>query len=136
MKRTTFLSLCAMLLVSAMLLWARDDHMVNSSIVPAAQGTVHTDTDRNGNTSIELEVHRLAKPTSLQPAYSHYVVWVQPPGESPIDVGELRVNDDLNGSLKTTTPHKKFDIFATAENDPRPAAPSGPEVMHASVNRE
>jgi hypothetical protein len=136
MKRTTFLSLCVMLVVSAMLLWARDDHMVNSSIVPAAQGTVHTDTDRNGNTSIDLEVHRLAKPTSLQPAYSHYVVWVQPPGESPFNVGELRVNDDLNGSLKTNTPHKKFDILVTAENDPRPTAPSGPEVMHASVNRE
>ncbi len=135
MRRCFFLFLGMMLAISAVLLWARDDHMVNSSLVPAAQGTVHTDTDRNGNTGIKVTVNHLAKPHDLQPAYNSYVVWVQPRGESPTNVGELRVNNDLQGSLHTDTPAKVFDLFVTAENNPRATSPSGPELLHAAVNR-
>ncbi len=135
MKRTGLL-LCALLLSAAVLLWARDDHMINSSLVPAAQGTVHTDNDRNGNTGIEVKVNHLARPHDLAPGYSTYVVWVRPPGQQPINIGELGVNDNLQGTLHSDTPYKKFDIFVTPENNPRAEAPSGPELLRATVNRE
>lgn len=136
MKRNYFALLCAMLIISVVLLWGRDDHMVASTLVPAAQGTVHTDTDHNGNTGIKVNVQHLAKPHDVQTGYTSYVVWVQPRGQSPTNVGELQVNNDLKGSIETSTPAKQFDLFITAENNPRSETPSGPEVMHTTVSRD
>ncbi len=136
MRRIALLSLCAFLLLAVSLAFGRDDHMVNSALVPAAQGTVHTDTDRNGNTGVEVKVQHLAKPHDLQGGYDTYVVWVQPRGQSPQNVGELRVNNGLEGSLRTDTPAKTFDLFITAEQNARAEAPSGPEIMHAAIARD
>jgi hypothetical protein len=118
------------------MLWARDDRMINSSIVPAAQGKVHSQNDHNGNTKVDVEVNRLASPQSLTPPYNIYVVWIQSRGEAATNAGELRVGDDLKGTLTARTPYKQFDLFVTAENDPRASAPSGPEVLHATISRE
>jgi hypothetical protein len=136
MKRNIRVLLCALLVISAALLWARDDHMVAGNLVPAARGSVHTDTDRNGNTGIKVDVQHLAKPHDLQSGYTSYVVWVRPRGQAPSNVGELRVNDDLRGSLETSTAAKQFDLFVTAENSPRAESPSGPEVLHTTISRE
>jgi hypothetical protein len=129
-----YLPLVALLLLTAVL-WARNDHMVNSAMVPAAQGKVHTAHDHNGNTELDIQVHHLAKPRDLNPSYVSYIVWVEPRGEAPVNVGELRVGDDLKGKLKTTTPFKKFDIVVTAEGAPNATAPTGPEVLHGIVSR-
>lgn len=134
-NRKLALALGAVLLLSAALLWGRDDHLINSALVPAATGDVHTDNDPNGNTGVHVTVDHLARPHDLQPSYSSYVVWVQPQNQPPVNVGELHVDDHLQGKLDTTTPYKKFDVFVTAENDPRAAIPSGPQVMHGTVAR-
>ncbi|MFB3813191.1 MAG: hypothetical protein ACE14L_03695 [Terriglobales bacterium] len=137
MRRKALVSLlCLLLLIGAAALWARDDHMINSTLVPAAKGNVHTDTDRNGNTGVRVEVEHLAKPHDLKPSYDAYVTWIRPRGEEPLNVGELRVNDELKGPLQTNTPYKQFDVFVTAENDARVTQPSGPEVLRATVNRD
>jgi hypothetical protein len=136
MKRKHMLLPLALLAVSTVVLWARDDHMVPSTLVPAAKGTVHTDTDNNGNTGIKVDVEHLAKPHDLQTGYTSYVVWVRPRGQSPTNVGELRVSGDLKGSLEASTPAKQFDLFITAENNPRAGSPTGPEVMHTTVSRD
>jgi hypothetical protein len=137
MKRKVLAMLCLLTALSAVsLLWAREDHLVSSTLAPAARGTVHSETDRNGNTGLKVEVKHLAKPHDLQSGYSSYVVWVQPRGQSPTNAGELRVNDDLQGSLETSTPYKQFDLFVTAENNPRVTAPTGPQILHTTVSRE
>lgn len=136
MKRNYVALLCAMLIASTVLLWSREDNMVASTLVPAARGKVNTETDSNGNTGIKVEVAHLARPHELQTGYTSYVVWVRPRGQSPINVGELRVNNDLSGKLETSTPAKQFDLFITAESNPRSELPSGPEVMHTTVSRE
>jgi hypothetical protein len=110
--------------------------MRNSSIDPAATAVVHADTDRNGNVQLVLDAKHLAPPDRLTPAHSVYVVWIQAPGKSPEELGVLRVNtDDMAASFKGETPYKSFDIFVTAEDNPKPEAPSGTEVLRGTVQK-
>lgn len=103
---------------------------------PAATGVIHANSDRNGNLSIEMEAKHLAPPDRLSPPHSTYVVWVQPAGKPAEVMGELRVNkDDMAASFKTSVPYHNFDIFVTAEDNPKPDAPSGTEVLRASVQK-
>ena len=104
-----------------------------SSSVPAAMGHAEITHDKNGNTVVDLKVHHLAKPENLSPPESVYVVWFQPPGQPAQNQGMLRVDKDLNGEFKTTTPLKNFDVFVTAEPGPTVTAPTGPEIMRQHV---
>lgn len=106
-----------------------------ASIVPAAKGSVEIGKDRNGNTEVELKVEHLANPTSLSPSQAHYIVWLQGKGSGPENQGELKVNGNLEGSFKTVTPRKNFDVFVTGENDSTVKSPSGPEVLRTTVSR-
>jgi hypothetical protein len=103
--------------------------------VPAAAGHAEIGTDRNGNTTIDLKVKHLAKPENLTPPATAYVVWIQPSGQAPQNVGQLQVNSDLEGEFKGTTPFKAFDIFVTAENNPQATTPTGQEIMRQHVSR-
>ena len=134
MKKRSFLLVVSMLLLS-ILAWGREDRLVNRGFAPAATGEVVSSKDHNGNTSVEVKVEHLAAPATLTPARQYYVVWVQPRGEQPQAQGILKVNTDLKGSLKTSTPAKVFDVFVTAEDSPNPVAPSGDEVLRGSVQR-
>src|ERR1051326_5030027 len=96
--------------------WGREDRLVNTGAAPAAEGKVTTDNDRNGNTEVEVQVKHMATPQSLTPARQAYLVWVQPRGKDAELLGALRVNGDLEGSLKATTPYKAFDVVITAED--------------------
>ena len=103
---------------------------------PAATGVIHANTDRNGNLAIEIESKHLAPPDRLSPAHSTYVVWVQPAGKPAEVLGQLRVNtDDMAASFKTSVPYHNFDIFVTAEDSPKPDAPSSTEVLRGSVQK-
>jgi hypothetical protein len=115
--------------------WGREDRLTNTGATPAAMGKVITDNDRNGNTGIEVEVKHMAAPQSLTPGRTAYVVWVQPRGKDPEMLGVLRVNSDLEGSLKAATPYKDFDIFITAEDNLKPDTPSGMVILKGTVER-
>ena len=66
---------------------------------------------------------------------SAYVVWVEPLDRSmaPQNVGALRVNDDLEGELRTVTPLEDFNLFVTPEPHGNANEPSGPKVLWATV---
>jgi hypothetical protein len=134
-QRKLFLFAAFILLVN-LLVWAREDRLTNTGLNPAAEGKVITGTDRNGNTEIDVQVKHMATPESLTPAQQGYVVWVQPRGKPPEALGSLRVNNDLEGSLKATTPYKDFDIFVTAESLPKPKTPSGMVILKGTVERK
>ena len=135
MKRALLLVSILLLLAMASVAWADDIHMVPGPGTPAAVGTVSVDHDHNGNVELDVRVHHLADPGSLDPGKTTYVVWVKPPDRPPEPLGVMKVDKDLNGELKAKTPYQKFDVFITAENTPRPAQPSGPEVLHATVSK-
>src|SRR5579883_101972 len=99
-KSSIFVAISLLLL--SLMAWGREDRLSNRGLAPAAAGTVITNNDKNGNTEVEVKVEHMATPQALTPAANAYVVWVQPRGESPQNVGVLRVNSDLKASLKTT----------------------------------
>lgn len=133
-RNITLLTIFTFLLLTVAA-WGREDRLTNTGATPAAMGKVNTDNDRNGNTGVEVEVKHMATPQSLTPSKTSYVVWVQPRGKEPEALGALRVNSDLEGSLKATTPYKDFDIFITAEDNPKPDTPSGMVILKGTVER-
>jgi hypothetical protein len=130
--RTLFVLFTFLLTISA---WGREDRLTNTGATPAAMGKVTTDTDRNGNTGIDVQVKHMAAPDTLTPSKTAYVVWIQARGKDPEPLGVLRVNQDLEGSLKATTPYKDFDIMVTAEDNPKPDSPSGMVILKGTVER-
>jgi hypothetical protein len=128
-----FIAAVAVLFNASMPVWADETRVSSTAIAPAATGIVNHATDRNGNTEVELKVEHLAKPQALTPAKSHYIVWVQLSGGLAANVGELRVNDDLAGSLKFTTPYRSFQVSVTAEDSEMAARASTMEVLRGNV---
>ncbi len=112
---------------------ASDMRMISDPTVPAATGKVHWDKDQNGNLRVKLEVDHMAKPGALTPAKQNYVVWIQPRGKDPQNLGVLRVKGDLKGSLEATVPRQDFEIFVTGEDNPAAQTPSEPKLLHAEV---
>jgi hypothetical protein len=119
-----------------MLAYARKYPLTATPIVPGAKGYVDVGQDKNGNTEVHLKVEFLPKPSSLTPPAENYTVWFRQQGSEPKSQGQLKVDDNLRGEFKTTTNLKKFDVFVTAETERAPKAPTGPEVLRATIQKE
>lgn len=132
MRRASLAVSLAVLLIG-LVAWAEDVPMVASSIVPAANGKISYDHDRNGNVKFKIETKNLAAPSQLSPAKNDYVVWVEPRDQQPQNAGLLKINNDLQGSFAATTPYKTFNVVVTAEDNPTATQPSGPEILHGTV---
>lgn len=110
--------------------------MMSSPDIPAAEGTVQTSTTDDGNTSLRIEVRHLARPERVAPEATSYVVWVRPSaGGEPQNLGALKVDKNLRGTLSTVTPLSDFSIFITAEPSPTVSAPSTRNLLSASIAR-
>ncbi len=128
-----------LLLTALLAIWpfgsGKEFRMTAGSQVPAATGTVKVTTDKdNGNTQFVVKVKHLAKPSTLTPPATTYIVWVRPRGGEAIKQGALGVDNDLKGEFKAITVSKNFDLFVTAEQNENTAVPNGPEVLHANIN--
>ena len=108
-----------------------------SAAVPAAEGTVDTGKDRNGNTRVTVAVRHLAQPERLAGGASFYVVWAKPEGgEKAQNLGTLRVDADLRGVLEAVTPLRHFELLVTPEKEATPSAPTTDTVLRADVHAE
>ena len=124
--------------VGLMLLWpfgagSKKISMTAAKEVPAAHGTVAVKTGRNGNTDVNITTKSLAQPSALTPPAETYVVWFQPPDQSPKNMGALRVDNNLNGKLDTVAPYRQFKVFITAEKQQTVASPHGTKLLTANV---
>lgn len=137
MKRSNAATLAVALLLSLSATFGcggKKVEMTPASTQPAASGVAKLDHDKNGNLMADLKVKHLAHPQNLSPPKSAYVVWIQPKdSSSPQKLGELRVNDNLEGEFKAPVPVSNFQIFVTAEDGPTVSQPSGPEVLRQTV---
>lgn len=115
---------------------SRKVRMTPATSVPAAMGVAKLKKDKNGNTIVDLKVQHLARPDSLTPPQSVYIVWIQPRGGQVMKEGVLRVDDNLRGEFKTPAPSHNFDIFVTAESGPTVTQPSGPEVLRQTITQQ
>jgi hypothetical protein len=105
-----------------------------SPTIPSTEGTVTYGKVNNDNTSIALTVKHLPHPKKLTPPANNYVVWLRPQGAAAQNMGELNVDDNLNGTMNTVTAIKKFDLFVTAEANAQVSQPTGAQLLWASHN--
>jgi hypothetical protein len=112
---------------------ASDVKLTADSSVPAAGGKAHLSKDKNGNLKLKVEVYHLAKPGALTPARQNYVVWTQARGKDPQNQGVLKVDDKLEGKFEDTVTNQDFDVFVTAEDNPRVETPSEPKLLKGTI---
>lgn len=116
---------------------AKEFRMTSGVSVPAATGTVKVQRDKdNGNIKVDIKVDHLARPSSLTPSASTYLVWIRPNGGEALKQGAIGVDKNLSGELKVETVSKDFDLFITAEQGKSATFPSNVEVLrtHVSTN--
>ncbi len=112
---------------------AKPQTMVSASGVPASEGTVKATVGDNGNTKVSIRVKHLAPPSKIASDAVVYVVWLQPRNAAKQNIGALVLNDNLEGSLDTMTPHNRFMITVTPEPGGKVAEPTHEPVFTADV---
>ena len=131
-----FVAFTLVICLVPLLAYARKYPLTATPVAPGAKGVVDVSKDKNGNTLVNLKVEFLPKPSSLTPPAETYIVWFRKQGSEPEAQGQLKVNDNLKGEFKTSTNMKSFDVFVTAESERVPKAPSGPEVLRATIQEQ
>jgi len=104
--------------------------------VPGATAKIDFEHDKNHNIKFHIEAKHLARPDSLTPAKTAYIVWIQPRGKDPEKAGVLTVDQNLEGSFRGTTPYQTFDVFVTAEDSPNVDHPTGPQILKGTVQAQ
>ena len=115
---------------------SRPQAMVSASDVPASEGTVKTTRDDNNNTTISIRVKHLAPPSRVAADATVYIVWIQARDGAQQSLGELALNKNLEGSLDTVTPHRRFTISVTPESNRMVALPAHDPVFTSVVERK
>jgi hypothetical protein len=99
-----------------MMFWRdKPQEMHSTSDASASEGTVRVSEGDNGNTKVSVRVKHLAPPSKVAADATVYVVWIQPREGDRQNVGALTLNKDLEGSLDTLTPHRRFKLSVTPE---------------------
>ena len=107
-----------------------------SRAAPGARGEIKVTRGDNGNSRISIKVEHLALPQELSEGSKAYVVWVQNTDHvAPAqNVGELRVDSDLEGKLTTLTTLTAFDLTITPETSAQVAQPAGQPILSARID--
>jgi hypothetical protein len=116
----------------------RELRLTGNPDVPGAEGKAKVSTTDNGNTKIDLVVKHLAPPEQVSSGATAYVVWVQNTQRSEYaqNLGALKVDSDLNGSITAVTSLRSFDLYITAEPSPSTTAPTGKALLRTNVVME
>ncbi|MBK8724938.1 MAG: hypothetical protein IPL96_02490 [Holophagaceae bacterium] len=109
--------------------------MVSAAGVPASQGTVKATQGDNGNTKLSIHVKHLAPPSKISPDATVYVVWLQPRNGERQNIGALALDSNLEGSLTTVTPHRRFLVTVTPEAGGQVSQPTHEPVFSSEVDR-
>lgn len=109
--------------------------MQSANRVPASQGTVKASAADNGNTNLLVKVKHLAPPSRIESDATVYVVWIEPTNAAKQSVGALTLNNNLEGTLETVTPHRRFLVLVTPEPSGQVAQPTHQAVFTSQVDR-
>ncbi len=101
---------------------AKKANFLNSTVVPAAKGTVKIKKDKNKNYVIKVQIVNLAEPSRLQPPKANYVVWMVSDNLNPKNIGQIKsssnfMSSKLTAYFETVSSVKPTKIFITAEDD-------------------
>ncbi|MBN2195192.1 MAG: hypothetical protein JW751_20410 [Polyangiaceae bacterium] len=89
--------------------------MRTGSRVTEGCATVDARAEENGNTRLAVRVRGLAPAASFAPDSTVYVVWTQSQDGTKQNVGALGLSGDREGTLDTTTSHRKSLVMVTPE---------------------
>jgi hypothetical protein len=112
---------------------SKPQEMHSGEGVLASEGTVRVSDGDNGNSKVAIRVKHLAPPSKVSADSTVYVVWIQPREGDRQNVGALALNKDLEGSLDTLTPHRRFKVSVTPEPTGQVAEPSHEPVFTYDV---
>jgi hypothetical protein len=105
-----------------------------SQRTPAATGTVKTSLDQQGNTMLNVKVDYLPKPSDLAPNLSTFVVWsIADDGGRVRNMGQLKIDNDRQGSVSLVSPLPKFRLVITAEESGTVEKPSEYTILEGMV---
>jgi hypothetical protein len=135
MNTRLFTTIGVCLLVLTVAGCANRVNLVNTPLVPAADGRLTISTDRNDNTKVKLEVKHLAPPSALTPPQETYVVWTRSEDGSPQKQAVLQVGDNRQGEIEFITPAANFEVVVTAESSPDVQFPSNMVAFTSEVGR-
>src|SRR5438309_2856020 len=85
-----------------------------TSLMPSVDGNARV-TGHTGRLAIDANLHHLAPPRGFGPEYLTYVLWAITPEGRPLNLGEIRPNDDGNSRLQVTSGLQEFGMIVTAE---------------------
>lgn len=95
----------------------------------AAQAKIAVKVNKTGVRTLRLEMIHLAPPKKIDMANKGYMVWIAVPGQATTKVGLLKYNERRRrGLLVATTPHAKFEVIVTIEQNSSVTTP-GPKVI-------
>lgn len=96
-------------------LQAKKIPFLQSSIVPAAEGYVKINTDKNNNNIIKINIKNLAEINRLDTEMKTYVVWMITESNATTNIGRISSSNNLNVSFEAVTSFRPIKIFITAE---------------------
>ncbi len=64
------------------------------------------------------------------------MVWIEPNGQAPQNMGAVKVNDDLESEFQTRTPFKVFKVYVTAEQGSKVTTPGSDHILEANIDRD
>lgn len=139
MRSKSFYILSLAIFVSTFAVFASCSQKIafkKSTVVPGASIEAKVGQDANENYIVELEIENLAAPQALTPSKKVYVAWVEHQYGYQ-NIGQIKLNKNQGGSLKSTTPFKPKSIIVTAENEAIVVTPGTVTVLEsAQLNLE
>jgi outer membrane protein OmpA-like peptidoglycan-associated protein len=85
-----------------------------TALMPEVGGNAKV-TGHTGRLAIDATLHHLTPPRGFGPEYLTYVLWAITPEGRPLNMGEIRPNDDGNSRLQVTSGLQEFGMIVTAE---------------------
>ena len=122
LTKDTLLGIFAIMIVFLFNSCATNISFLNSTVAPAARGSVKVKSDNNKNYVIQISLTDLAESTRLTPSKLTYIVWMVTDRGLTKNVGQLNsskgfMSKQLKGSFKTVSSDKPVQVFITAEDD-------------------
>lgn len=133
-----YLFTISLLLILMLSSCSRKINFSNSTIVPAARGSVEVKKDRNNNYEIDIDVRHLAEPERLPEPRKVYIVWIESSENGIQNIGQLKtstglITETLRASMKAISPYKPTRVIITAEDQANIQSPGNYIVLNTST---
>jgi len=127
------LGFLAVMIMLPFSLQAQKIPFIQSSVVPAAEGYVRVNTDRNNNNVINIHIKNLAEIERLDPAMKTYVVWMVTDRETTKNIGRINSSNSLNVFFEAVSSFQPIKVFITAEVNENTQVP-GEKIVLSTDN--